>query len=426
MKSENVKRISLRRSVNTYIIISILITMILSMFVIRKVIVDQIKDTQIKTMISIGELSRENKDIKSQNYSNGYNIYIRELSDFNYSFNDIYNAKFGIVDSSTKDTDAKKLITEVIEDKDAFEKYVFALAIDKKQNRVFIVSNSIESQNLFISKKMIEYLVAVAILVPLSFVGSKIFFDKFSSDVKIVLTNKANIDKISIRELYDMKMLLNKKEEEKTFAREREKNIVKALMHDIRTPLSIIKLHSELRQEDSYDQISEQSDKLDALTNKVLKIYVSKSDLGYKKIVKIIEEIVESEKELIKDKNLNLAYFYILGDRKEVLEKEFALIASNYISNAIKYSTVNSDIEIKIDTTKEDLEYEFTVVNTVEDSNIDTEKIWNEFEMGDKSRKSFGGFGLAVVKELSELNKKDECSSKIIQGNKIVFTYKKG
>jgi signal transduction histidine kinase len=141
----------------------------------------------------------------------------------------------------------------------------------------------------------------------------------------------------------------------------KETNILDIIGHELRTPLSVIKINSDLleksKNRNSTKYIKRIQKALDTeikLLNKLLtssKIEGKKIDLNLQKvdINKKIEDVVDTQKPKIEEKgldlNLNTQEAFIYADPIRVIE-----ILNNLLENAIKYTNQGSiQIETKVD-----------------------------------------------------------------------------
>jgi signal transduction histidine kinase len=154
--------------------------------------------------------------------------------------------------------------------------------------------------------------------------------------------------------------LNNEKNRELNNARELTDNLLRILCHDINNPLSIIKSSSKYIDPESIknnpqhaERIKRAATEIQELTRSVGswmayrdgKINLSKTKIS---VEEILDHIHFSFEDKFNEKKISLKCqkpsenFYIIGDKTAV----FYQIFSNVISNAIKYSFDNSEIEI--------------------------------------------------------------------------------
>ena len=105
---------------------------------------------------------------------------------------------------------------------------------------------------------------------------------------------------------------------------------------------------------------------------------------------------------LFQQRNLELSEkieqgIYIEGNR-ELLNEVF----SNLLSNAAKYASSGC---VEVELWQQDKKCFFSVTNATENMDLDTERIWQPFYVGERSRNkelSGTGLGLSIVKKISE------------------------
>ena len=209
-------------------------------------------------------------------------------------------------------------------------------------------------------------------------------------------------------------------------------DFVSNISHEFKTPLANIKGHAEILKscksqeqiEEFCNNIIEAADSLTTLTSNILKL----SKLENHAIVepnefRIDEQIrlaIIAQESKWSEKNLNINL-----DLDEVTifydETLFAHVWQNLISNAIKFSNENGDINIVL------RKYEKEVVFVIKDNGIgmsqDTQKrIFDKFYQGDMSRAKEGnGLGLALVKRILD---DSHCSISVVseEGKGSAFT----
>lgn len=203
----------------------------------------------------------------------------------------------------------------------------------------------------------------------------------------------------------------------KKIAIERKNNKLMIMMrnisHDLRTPLTSAS---------GYIDMMLKSDISEKEKIKEMKIIQSR----LKRLTELVNSFFEFSKIITSDNNLELGRYNIIGileesigafyedykkDRRKIdlITKNskieiytnktmLARVFENLISNALKYGKGNLNIEIK---NQENLKILFS--NEIEENNIDTSKIFDEFYTTDISRtKGSTGLGLAIAKEFVE------------------------
>lgn len=220
-------------------------------------------------------------------------------------------------------------------------------------------------------------------------------------------------------------------------AEKSKQKYIMGVVHEIKTPIAAAQSIIEILRKGYVSKIDEKvraklerakvrNDEAITLINNILRISklkllgeVAQDDVD---VIKVLQKIVEDRKEILSQKNIELAYknrttihHVVKGD--EVL---YELVFSNILSNSIKYSEENSRIEIFVHEVDGKLSIELS------DRGIgipkeDLEKISNQFYRASNitSGKFEGsGLGLSLVKEILEkLNGSMEISSPSKIGN---------
>ncbi len=188
------------------------------------------------------------------------------------------------------------------------------------------------------------------------------------------------------------------------------------LAHELRTPINLIRVQNEItlnkkRSESDYIKLIQSNiEELDSLSNLIKNmLFIARAEnkniiLNYEEIqlTELIELLCELFCPLLEEKNMSIHYdpvsVTLLADR--TLLKRALL---NIISNAIKYSEVNSLITIKVKPEKDSIN--ITVSNEGMDFE-DKNKLFTRLWRGDNARTTEGsGLGLAIVKAIMGLHK---------------------
>ncbi len=188
------------------------------------------------------------------------------------------------------------------------------------------------------------------------------------------------------------------------------------LAHELRTPINLIRVQNEItlnkkRSESDYIKLIQSNiEELDSLSNLIKNmLFIARAEnkniiLNYEEIqlTELIELLCELFSPLLEEKNMSIHYdpvsVTLLADR--TLLKRALL---NIISNAIKYSEVNSLITIKVKPEMDSIN--ITVSNEGMDFE-DKNKLFTRLWRGDNARTTEGsGLGLAIVKAIMGLHK---------------------
>lgn len=227
-----------------------------------------------------------------------------------------------------------------------------------------------------------------------------------------LLISSLLIQRQNVKELAAVQMVnqLNLAKQEALFEkdlRERQNKFLTMLAHEMRTPLSVLKLtvtnftgnrlsqHAE-RAVDDMNQIIERCMQLEKIEN--AKELLIKTDFDPIQIVgEIINQHVDSAR-------LNLS---ILNNIQTIYSDKtfFNIIISNLIENAVKYSPAKTIITISIDNLRLDEKnyWRFSITNQVgKAGQPDKEMLFDKFYRNPKARKISGsGLGLFLVKSLT-------------------------
>ena len=190
-------------------------------------------------------------------------------------------------------------------------------------------------------------------------------------------------------------------------------NLLRAISHDLRTPLTVILGHLQLLQKENLESsqaqrvkvIFSKAEKMKELVETFYDLSIlaeqqtvpekEKFNISNMLINLITENAVALEKEnILPEINLPDYSIYVYSD-KNMVER----ILQNLLTNAIKYSVGTIKITLM---EKENNNIIFTIENPMSDSSeIDCNRLFDRFYTGDKSRHNGStGLGLAVVKTL--------------------------
>ena len=192
---------------------------------------------------------------------------------------------------------------------------------------------------------------------------------------------------------------------------EKRVEVTNALAHDIKTPLFIISGYAQNLKEDVNtekrehycDRIIERTNEINELVHKMLdfsKLDSESSDLKFEEfdITAKISELIKSFEDSDSQKHfkLNKNADCVIFANKELLSR----VLLNLIDNAVRYSSVNSDIVIDIN------EKSFSIKN--ECNNItdeDIKHLCEPYYRVEKNRESKGsGLGLSIVKSILDMH----------------------
>ena len=199
----------------------------------------------------------------------------------------------------------------------------------------------------------------------------------------------------------------------------KQKDLLRDVSHEVRTPLARLQIATETLQLDAGDkralnQIKDEILIIDQLVQDLL--HLSHFDRPSKshqienfKVNTLVDEFIERSKILASTKNLSITSSSTNTNNVDVKGNKFLLdrALDNLMSNAIRHSPNNSEIEIK---TKIDNENCYISISDQGEGVIEEslEKIFEPFHRLDTSRnRETGGFGLglSLVKQIVELHK---------------------
>lgn len=280
-------------------------------------------------------------------------------------------------------------------------------------------------------------------LVVITYDESKNYFSKKDSYLNEILSKIGYIVK-QIENNSEIKYITEKKKElEDVIKLEAMKvEFLSNMSHEFRTPINIIlaitqllNMHNKSLSDEKYKEylnvLKQNSYRLLRLINNIMDITKVNSDsdqlnLVNCNIVSVLEEIVMSTVLYASEKKRNIIFD---TDNEEIIlacdEDKIERIMLNLISNAIKFSECDTDIEIKINT-KLDLNRVYISIKNY-GSNIefkDREKIFERFYRVDNSlnRKNEGcGIGLFLCRKFIEMHGGEIFLDNIDNGTQFSF-----
>lgn len=191
---------------------------------------------------------------------------------------------------------------------------------------------------------------------------------------------------------------------------EQMKQLLDDVAHDLKTPISLVGMYASgmkdgLDDGSFLDTILRQNDKMSQIVEKLLHLSrIGKMECVCEKIAldRILAQGIEEQKVLFRRRNLNLSQriepgLMISGNR-ELLEELF----TNLLSNAAKYASFGP---VRLELYRQEKTYIFRISNPTENTDLDTERIWQPFYVGEGSRNqdlSGTGLGLSIVKKIAD------------------------
>ena len=188
------------------------------------------------------------------------------------------------------------------------------------------------------------------------------------------------------------------------------KSLLDSMAHDLKSPLMVMhgfaenlqeNIHSEKR-EYYASEILKQTEYLNGIVNKNMQVSQMESsddlDRNAVRFVELFEEAVKRYREQLDEKKIQVVtdgQCYVWGD-----EKLLASVADNLIANAMKYTTENGIIDLKV------LNHKIIIQNTAElVYHKPIQRLLEEMEMGDDSRSQQKGTGMGLSIVYGILNK---------------------
>ena len=226
-----------------------------------------------------------------------------------------------------------------------------------------------------------------------------------------------NLEK-SLSELQETNEKLKKEMNIKKVQEEKRKELIANISHELKTPITIIQgsingVKSGMYTEDMYEDILEETNKMNELVKEMLEISKLESptfvlnkeafDLG-----SIFLKEKDKLKSIIQEKSLNICF----NDFDEAIafgdEKRINQVVTNLLTNSIKYTPDGEKIDVSIKLNQDEDKYVFSIENFgISLTTEEIEKIWDPFYRKEKSRnKKFGGtgLGLSIVKRILEIH----------------------
>ena len=247
----------------------------------------------------------------------------------------------------------------------------------------------------------------------------------------------------TIEQLRNTNIELEKDIEEKSQIDEMRKSFISDVSHELKTPIALIQGYSEgLIENINSDEesrkyyaevILDEATKMDKLVKQLLelmKLEYGKKDFNNKEfdIIELEHEILRKSQVMVEKENIEVEMEE--SESIKVFADDFYIdqVFTNYITNAIKYSTeINGKKKIKI---KNEVDYsknkvKVTVFNTCESiSDEDISRMWNRFYKLDESRnrdKGGNGIGLSLVKAIMNNYGNDYGAKNVAGGIEFYF-----
>lgn len=246
-------------------------------------------------------------------------------------------------------------------------------------------------------------------------------------------------EKSNIKEINELTGTINNLAENLNKQEGLRKKLTSDVAHELRTPLTTLQTHIEA----IIDGVWEPSiERINSCHEEVMRINRMVGDLEkvskYESENFILDKTQFNLTELVKNillnfqgeflnKNIRIEFIEqkaeILGDKDKI-----AQIVTNLLSNALKYTCVNGNIVVKINNTKENVEF-IVKDNGIGISEEDLPFIFERFYRADKSRSrqtGGAGIGLTITKSIIDAHKGTiVVNSKVNEGTEFIVTLKK-
>ena len=289
-------------------------------------------------------------------------------------------------------------------------------------------------EEIFYFGFLVFFMLALFILIRFYKTGR--VYEKFSLKSKLLNDYLIEYPRSAFEEEYNLmieEMIKNNgsREIEQTQDKKLQKVMIYRFVHQMKTPLSVLKLicenHSE---EEDYKKIGRNVNTIEYNLNQILNIYrldEFKNDFVSEKVLlkNICKECING----LKDYFISSQIYPKLDINEDIYvysdSKWLKLIIHQILTNAIKYS--NSTQTVSVTAKKEDYKVYLSIIDTgVGIEKADLRSIFELFYIGKNGRNNAdsSGIGLYIVKRVSEyLGHKVEVESEIGKGTKMTIIF---
>ena len=289
-------------------------------------------------------------------------------------------------------------------------------------------------EEIFYFGFLVFFMLALFILIRFYKTGR--VYEKFSLKSKLLNDYLIEYPRSAFEEEYNLmieEMIKNNgsREIEQKQDKKLQKVMIYRFVHQMKTPLSVLKLicenHSE---EEDYKKIGRNVNTIEYNLNQILNIYrldEFKNDFVSEKVLlkNICKECING----LKDYFISSQIYPKLDINEDIYvysdSKWLKLIIHQILTNAIKYS--NSTQTVSVTAKKEDDKVYLSIIDTgVGIEKADLRSIFELFYIGKNGRNNAdsSGIGLYIVKRVSEyLGHKVEVESKIGKGTKMTIIF---
>ena len=307
------------------------------------------------------------------------------------------------------------------------------------------IENSI-ARRMFKSSLILNSIYAILIVLLITLFIGMFVVKKMSKDLINSAKMAQNIDlgvdtiltKTKIREISTIQQSLDSLRNRLKLKNKSRKVLIDELVHQTRTPLTILKTHLEGFSDDiiqmTPDEIKVCEDQIENITeiiSNMSHMIDAQNDYDKVKLEKfelnaVLKQIVNGLKTQFDKKKIKLQ---LSGDNKIMLNSDrykLSQIIYNILTNAYRYTSENGYVKISYD-----IESEFIIIR-IEDngegiSDKDIDKIFDAYYHGTTRFENNGeGLGLYFVKEnLEKIHGKINVTSKVNEGSKFTISLPK-
>ena len=431
---------SITRELILVIIVSLGVVVIGVMSAIGMLYANSSKDTVDKIVADANSLYVDVGWYVTRN-DEGCNEYLKKLGKY-YGLNAAVTDTNGNVLLKTENVNTDKIDTEkvrqILQGSGGFQGYDtiyqrYEIKLDNKEAQLFVWKTPQPDQIANLNKIIIFIgIIPVIIVVLLIYIlirRKAKYIEDICSGIEIISQgnldyriDKKGADELSILsgKINSMSIDLKNMMEEERKAQRFKNELITNVSHDLRTPLTsligYIQLadneKTSLTDKEKYIEISlQKSNKLKNLINDLFEysklesggIELEKQEIN---IIEIIEQIIGELSILARDRNITFNKNFTNSIILNVDPNKIGRVFENIISNAVKYSSQASTVNI--DAFEKNDGIIITFENTIdEEFEESAERLFDRFYRADKARNSEqggSGLGLAIAKNIIELH----------------------
>lgn len=227
---------------------------------------------------------------------------------------------------------------------------------------------------------------------------------------KITLNTKDELEDLA-EHLNDMSANLEQSQKELQQKNEQMQQLLGHVSHDLKTPIALIKVYADGMKDGMDDgsfleTIIRQNTVMEQITERLLSLsrfQQQKPELNIVNLSSLLSASVNTYQILLEKGNFLIQSQIIEDAQINGNTEAITSIFDNLLSNAIKYASSKT---IKLKLKKEETQFFFCISNEIEEnSGIDTEKVFEPFYVGERSRNkelSGTGLGLSIVQAIAQ------------------------